>query len=293
LDRSCGDPYKVVPALIADAGEPAAWRYIEFFTANIPNPNTRRVYVRACSRLFAWCEDRGLILTTIRPFDVAAWVEQLQEKHGAPGVKQQLAAVRMLFDWLITGQVLPMNPAAAVRGPKHVVKTGSTPVLDAGEWRKLIDSIPTETVRDLRDRALIATLTYSFARITAALRMKVEDLRPKGASWQVQLHEKGGKRHTMPCHHALAEALRAYIDAASIAEDRKGFLFRTSPRHTATVLTEQPMMQADAWRMIRKRSGRHSRPHRQSHVPRDRDHRLSWQRRRARACVIHPDWTPR
>jgi integrase len=169
-------------------------------------------------------------------------------------VKQQLAAIRMLFDWLITGQVLPMNPAAAVRGPTHVVKTGKTPVLDAGEWRKLIDSIPTETVRDLRDRALIATLTYSFARITAALRMKVEDLQPKGAGWRIHLHEKGGKQHTMPCHHALAEALRAYIDAAGIAEDRKGFLFRTSPRHTATVLTEQPMMQADAWRMIRRRA---------------------------------------
>src|SRR6185312_2207163 len=170
------------------------------------------------------------------------------------GVKQQLAAVRMLFDWLVIGQVVPMNPAAAVRGPKQVVKTGKTPVLEGDEWRRLMNSIPTETVRDLRDRALIATLTYSFARITAALRMKVEDLRPKGASWQIQLHEKGGKLHTMPCHHALAEALRAYIDAANIGEDRKGWLFRTSPRHTATMLTDQPMTQADAWRMIRRRA---------------------------------------
>jgi site-specific recombinase XerC len=133
-------------------------------------------------------------------------VKELQEKHGAPGVKQQLAAVRMLFDWLITGRVVPMNPAAAVRGPKHIVKTGTTPVLDAKEWRKLIDSIPTETVRDLRDRALIATLSCSFARITAALKMKVEDLRPQGAGWRVRLHEKGSKEHEMPCHHALAEA---------------------------------------------------------------------------------------
>src|SRR3954447_7357904 len=86
----------------------------------------------ACTRFFGWCEDRGLTLTTIRPFDVAAWIEQLQEKQGAAGVKQQLAAVR---------------------GPKRVVKTGKTPVLDAGEWRRLIDSIPIETVRDLRDRA--------------------------------------------------------------------------------------------------------------------------------------------
>jgi site-specific recombinase XerD len=243
-----------VPVLIADAGDPAAWRYIDFFAANIRNANTRRAYVRACGRFFGWCEDRGLMLTAIRPFDVAARVEQLQAQHEAPSVKQQLAAVRQLFDWLITGQIVPVNPAAAVRGPTHIVKTGRTPVLDAAEWRKLIDSIPTATVRDLRDRALIATLTYSFARITAALRMKVEDLRPKGAGWQVQLHEKGGKLHTMPCHHALAEALRAYIDAAGIAEDRKGWLFRTSPRHTATVLTDHPMTQADAWRMIRRRT---------------------------------------
>jgi hypothetical protein len=146
----------IVPALIADAGEAAGWRYVEFFTANIRNPHTRRAYARACGRFFAWCEDRGLTLTAIRPHDVAAWVEELQEKHGAPGVKQQLAAVRMLFDWLITGQVVPTNPAAAVRGPKYVVTTGKTPVMDGAEWRKLVDAIPTDTVRDLRDRALIA-----------------------------------------------------------------------------------------------------------------------------------------
>ncbi len=245
---------RLVPALIADAGEPAAWRYIEFFTANIRNANTRRAYARACMTFFAWCKARGLMLTTIRPFDVAAWLEELQTTHSAPGVKQQLAAVRMLFDWLITGQVVPVNPAAAVRGPKHVVRTGRTPVLDAREWRRLIDSIPTETVRDLRDRALIATLTYAFARIGAALKMRIEDLQPHGAGWVVRLHEKGGRQHTMPCHHALAEALHAYIAAAGIAEDKKKVLFRTSRGHAGTALSEQPMTQSDAWRMIRRRA---------------------------------------
>jgi site-specific recombinase XerD len=244
----------VVPALIADAGETAGSQYVEFFTANIRNPHTRRAYARACSQFFAWCEERGLTLTIIRPFDVAAWVEQLQQTHSAPGVKQQLAAVRMLFDWLLIGQSVPTNPCSAVRGPKHVVKTGTTPVLDGKEWHKLIDAIPIDTVRDLRDRALIATLTYSFARIAAALTMKVEDLRPKGAGWQIRLHEKGGKHHTMPCHHALAEALHAYIAAAEIGEDRKGWLFRTSRGHNGSVLSEQPMAQPDAWRMIRRRA---------------------------------------
>jgi site-specific recombinase XerD len=244
----------LVPALIADAGDAAGWRYIEFFTANIRNPNTRRAYARACSRFFEWCDDRGLTLTTIRPFDVATYIETLQQTYAAPGVKQQLAAVRMLFDWLITGQVAPSNPASAVRGPKHVVKTGKTPVLDGKEWRRLIDTIPTDTVRDLRDRALIATLTYGFARVGAALKMRVEDLQAKGSGWLIRLHEKGGKQHMMPCHHALAEALHAYIDAAGIGEDKKGFMFRTSRGHGGTALADQPMAQADAWRMVRKRA---------------------------------------
>jgi site-specific recombinase XerD len=245
---------QVVPALIAEAGEQAAWRYIDFFTANIRSPNTRRAYARACQTFFAWCETRGATLATIRPYDVATYIETRCLTHSAPDVKQQLAAIRMLCDWLVTGQVIPHNPAAAVRGPKHVVKTGKTPVLDATEWRSLLDAIPTKTVRDLRDRALIATLTYSFARIGAALGMTVEDLRPKGAGWQVVLHEKGGKHHVMPCHHALAEALRAYLDAAGIAEDHKGWLFRTSRGHKGDALSGQPMTQPDAWRMIRRRA---------------------------------------
>ena len=244
----------VVPALIISLGEQASWRYVEFFTANIRNPNTRRAYARACARFLAWCEDRGLTLTTIRPHDVGAYIEALQATAAAPTVKQQLAAVRMLFDWLVTGQVMPTNPAAAVRGPKHVVNTGKTPVLDATEWRKLIDSIPIDTVRDLRDRALISTLTYGFARIGAALKMRVEDLEPKGSGWLIRLHEKGGKQHVMPCHHSLAEALHAYIAAAGIGDDKKGILFRTSRGHLGVTLAETPMSQKDAWSMVRKRA---------------------------------------
>jgi site-specific recombinase XerD len=244
----------VVPALVAALGDIASWRYVEFFTANIRNPNTRRAYARACSRFFTWCEHRGLTLAGIRPHDVGAYVEHLQDTAAAPSVKQALAAVRMLFDWLVVGQVMPVNPAAAVRGPKHVVKTGKTPVLDGAEWRRLIDAIPTSIVRDLRDRALIALLTYSFARIGAALAMRVADVRAQGAGWELRLHEKGGKQHAMPCHHALAEALHAYIEAAGIGADRTGMLFRTSRGRRGDVLSEQPMGQADAWRMVRRRA---------------------------------------
>ena len=244
----------LVPVLVADLGEQAAWRYVEFFTANIRNPNTRRAYARACGCFFSWCEQHGLPLAGIRPFSVAAYIEELQRKVSAPSVKQQLAAIRMLCDWLVTGQVMPSNPASSVRGPKHVVKTGKTPVLEGVEWRRLMDAIPQENVRDLRDRALIAVLTYSFARIGAALQMRVEDMRPQGAGWVVRLHEKGGKQHAMPAHHALAEAVHAYVGAAGIGEERKGWLFRSGKGRRPNLLSEQALRQEDAWGMIRRRA---------------------------------------
>src|ERR1700693_837498 len=126
----------VVPAAIADAGEHATRRFLEFFAANIRNRNTRMAYYRACCSFFAWLDINGITeLADIAPIHVAAYIEELQATAAKPTVKQHLAAVRMLFDWLVVGQVLAINPAHAVRGPKHVVRRGKTPVLTADEAR--------------------------------------------------------------------------------------------------------------------------------------------------------------
>ena len=212
-----------LPTLIATAGERARRRFIEFFTANIRNPNTRRAYGRAVSDFFAWCsEQRVGDLAHISPTVVAAYVEQLQHTHAKPSVKQHLAAVRMLFDWLVVGQVVPVNPAHSVRGPKHVIKRGKTPALTAEETRQLLDAIRTDTIAGLRDRALIGTMVYSFARIGAALAMKVQDYYPEGKRWRLRLHEKGGKEHVVPVHHTLEEYLDAYLDVSGIRFQPKG-----------------------------------------------------------------------
>ena len=124
----------VVPAMVADLGEAAALRFIDFFTANIRNPNTRAAYAVAMRGFFRWLRDtRRPELGAMRTHHVSAYVEVLARNYKAPTVKQHLAAIRMLFDWLIVGQVVGQNPAAAVRGPKHVVKKGKTPVLDGDE----------------------------------------------------------------------------------------------------------------------------------------------------------------
>jgi integrase len=170
------DTSATVPALIAARGPHAGRRFVEFFTANIRNPNTRRAYYRAVTEFFDWCDQARLGLLDIEPVHVAAWVERLGREFSPPTVKQWLAAVRMLFDWLVVGQVLAVNPAAAVRGPKYVVRTGKTPVLAATEARQLLDCIDTTTVVGLRDRALIGLLVFTFARIGAALGMIVADV---------------------------------------------------------------------------------------------------------------------
>jgi integrase/recombinase XerD len=172
----------IVPAAIAQAGDKAAKRYIEFFTATIRNPNTRRAYGRAVFDFFLWTDDLGLALPDIEPVHVATYSEQLAQAKAPPTVKQHLAAISMRFDWLTTGGVTAFNPAGSVRGPKHVVKRGKTPVLTADEARQLLDSNDTTTLIGLRDRALIGVMVYSFSRIEAALNMKVADYYVEGVS---------------------------------------------------------------------------------------------------------------
>jgi hypothetical protein len=200
-----------VPAFIAAGGERAGFAFIDFFTAQIRNRNTRAAYALAVRTFCSWCDARQLTLKTLRTHHVVAYVELLGKRYSAPTVKQHLAAIRMLFDWLVVRQVVDMNPAAAVRGPKHVVKRGKTPVLEADEARTLLESIDVSTLVGLRDRALIALLIYTFARVSAAIGMNVEDYYVQGRRSWVRLHEKGGKRHAMPAHHLL----ETYMDEIS------------------------------------------------------------------------------
>ena len=236
----------------------AAERFVEFFTVNIRNPNTRRAYYKAACRFSEWCEGRGLHeLAGVKPVHVAAYIEWLGLAVPAgrglarPTVKQQLAAIRMLFDWLVVGHILDVNPARAVRGPKHVVKKGRTPVLDREEARALLAVIDTSSLVGLRDRALIGVMIYTFARIGAVLQMNVGDYFTQGRRGWVRLHEKGNKEHEAPCHHKLEAFLDEYIAAAGIAGDAGGPLFRTSGRRTGEV---HRMTQADAYRMIQRRA---------------------------------------
>jgi site-specific recombinase XerD len=206
----------------------AAERFIDFFTANIRNKHTRRAYYNAACRFSDFCAQRGVHdLKYVKPLHVASYVESLLKGFAKPTIKQHLAAIRMLFDWLVVGQIIDGNPAHAVRGPKHVVTKGRTPVLNREEARALLSSIDTSTLTGLRDRALIALMIYTFARVGAVLQMNVCDYFSQGRRGWVRLHEKGGKEHEAPCVPKFEAYLDACIAAAGIADDKDGPLFRT------------------------------------------------------------------
>ena len=240
-----------LPPIVQRAGPMAAERVVEFFTAQIRNVNTREAYAKAVTQFFNWCDDRGLELDQISAVAVAAYVEELQGVYRAPTIKQHLAAIRRLFDWLVVGQVVPWNPTAAVRGPTHVVKRGKTPVLQPAEVRLLLDSIDTSAIGGLRDRALMGVMIYSFARVSAVVSMDVDDYYQQGKRWWLRLREKGGKHHALPVHHKAEAYLDAYLAGAGIAGERGSPLWRSLTR--TRELGERRMSRVDVFRMVKRR----------------------------------------
>lgn len=239
-----------LPALITDEGRPTTKRFIEFFTAHIRNKNTREAYGRAVRDFFVWCDEHKVgPLIDIEAIHIASYIEQLSQEKAPQTVKQRLAAIKAVFDFLVTGGVLSANPATAVRGPRYSTKKGKTPILLVDDAKALIKSISTDNLPGLRDRAIIATMIYSFARVSATLGMDVNDVFPMHHRLWLRLAEKGGKHHEVPCHHNLETYLREYIDAAGIEE---GPLFRTL-RGRSGQLNENRLNRSECLMMIKRR----------------------------------------
>lgn len=132
-------------------------------------------------------------------------VKILTSEREPQTVKQQLAALRMLFDWMVTGKCMPSNPASSVRSPRYSYKKGKTLILDEDGVKKLFAGIDTSTVTGLRDRALIAMMYYTFGRVSAVVALDVKDYYPRGERYFIGLKEKGSKHHEVPVHHKAQE----------------------------------------------------------------------------------------
>jgi site-specific recombinase XerD len=244
-----------LPAVIADAGPAASQRYAEFFAASIRNRNTRTAYWHACHQFLARCEEAGLTLDAIQPVHVAGYVEHLSQSAAAPTVKQHLAAIRRMFDFLVVGQILPANPAASVRGPKHVVSEGKTPILDADEVRTLFAQFDDTRLIDLRDRAILGAMVYSFARVGAVAKLRVKDYYRQGSRAWFVLDEKGGKQNRVPAHHQVAEYVEQYLARAGIESQRETPLFRSLGRgRGGRAVTERGLRREEIFATVRRRT---------------------------------------
>src|SRR6267378_4643542 len=199
------------PILIERAGPSQKVYFFEFFTVPIRNAHTRAAYYRAIQQFLSWCERAGYQdLEDIEPITVAAYIESLQRHAAPPTVKQHMAAIRMLFSWLTEKGVLAMNPAREVKTERFSRTEGKTPAFVEGEVQRLLGVIETSTHIELRDRALLGTLAYSFARIGAVVNLKVEDYYPSGKRFLLRFKEKG-KEKELPVHHKLEELLDQYL----------------------------------------------------------------------------------
>lgn len=274
-----------VPHLVADAGKPAADLTLEFFTARIPNPNTRKAYGRAVFRFCEWCQLQGVALRELAPPTVVAYLEGLQDSLNPSSIKLTAAAIRHWLDFLTSRGALPYNPALSVRTPRLVVSEGKTPVLEREDARKLLALLDGKkpdgtlleeakasdgnarprTVVELRDRAAVSVMLYNWLRVEALCSMRVGDFVDNPSGAYLVAHEKGGKQRKLPAHHVVVEALRAYLEAGNLRDrgdesaaarnrdgDKKAPLFQSAPARSGA-LSGKRMSSRNMLAMVKRR----------------------------------------
>jgi integrase/recombinase XerD len=235
------------PAIVKAAGRAAEFAWEEFFQAELANAHTRKNYMHAVRGFLAWVEDRGLDLPRITPADVGEYFQGLD--LAVPTKKLHLAALRRFFDRLVNRHVAVINPAATVKAERYSVVEGKTPEIAAEQARALLKSIDISNPVGLRDRAVLAVLVYTAARVGAVAKLTVKNLAHDGAQYTLRFSEKGGKSREIPVRHDMEQFLLGYTAAAGITE---GPLFRTANRKTKT-LTRNAMSGIDICRMMKRR----------------------------------------
>ena len=240
-----------VPELVTSAGPAAVFVWEEFVYGRLRNRHTRRNYSHAVARFLAWCEYRGIELSRIAPRDVGQYLDELEF---APATKKlHLSALRHFFDQLVSRHVVILNPASSVRGERLQVVEGRTPEITVKQARHLLGSIDTSHAIGLRDKAIIAILIYTAARVGAVARLRRGDYYDAGEQYCLRFTEKGTKTREIPVRHDLCGFLSAYLNAARLEYSEKSTpLFRTTIRRTKR-MTQNAMSAGDMARMVKRR----------------------------------------
>lgn len=240
-----------LPVLVQQSGSTAQFAWEEFIYGRIRNPYTRAAYERAIRRFLSHCDALGKQLPTVSPRDVGNYLDQ---QDYAPATKKlHLSAIRHFFDTLVTRHVVMLNPAHSVRGPRLQVVEGKTPEITVPQARKLMRSIDTSHVVGLRDRAIIAIMIYTAARVGAVATLRRSDFYDLGDQHCLRFSEKGGKSREIPVRHDLQRFIGDYLSAGGIEyADKSTPLFRTTVRKSRK-LTQNAMTAGDMARMVKRR----------------------------------------
>ena len=247
------------PEIIKAAGPNAEYAYADFFKAKIANVNTRKAYKRAVDRFLGFCQQRGIELRQVTSFLIGDYLEHhLIDPNGhplsAPSKKQHLAALRHFFDNQQMYHGVVLNPAASVRGPKHVAHEGQTPAFDDKQVRALFKSITTDDILGLRDKTILMVLAYTAARAGAVAKLRLEDYYSDGTQWWFHFGEKGGKVHLVPARHDLQQQMETYLKAANLAGGPgKAPLFRSARGRARRLSPDRGLTGNDLLRIVKRR----------------------------------------
>ncbi len=240
-----------MPSLVASAGGNARFAWDEWFSAEIRNPHTRRAYARAVRQFLDWCESQTLALRDITPGSVGEYYDTLPAS--IPTKKQQLSALRCFFDRMVIRHAVGVNPAASVRGERYSLTEGRTPQITVDQEKALLASIQTDDIVGLRDRAIVAVLVYTAARIGAVAGLTVGSFAISDSQPFLRFHEKGGKVREIPARSDLAVYLSAYLDEAGLLSAPSiSPLFRRIDRK-GKALTSHAMTADGMGRMLKRR----------------------------------------
>ena len=245
-----------LPALVESAGSNARFAYEEFIYGKIRNASTRKNYSHAIRKFLSFSGQRGRKLSGIMPRDVGEFIDSMP--HSDATKKLYLSALRHFFDVLVQRHVTLLNPAASVRGPRLKVVEGKTPEIGIENARKLLDSLDIGTLVGLRDRAIIAVMIYTAARVSAVSKMNVRDFYDVGNQYCLRLGEKGGKSREIPCRHDLQLFIEQYLSRIE-SHSKCSPLFLTAIGKTDR-LSDRRMSSGDISRMVKRKC-------RQAHMP--------------------------
>jgi site-specific recombinase XerD len=168
-----------------------------------------------------------------------------------PTKKLHLSAIRRFCDLLVQRHVMLLNPALSVRTERYSSLEGKTPEITREQARRLLDSIPLQSPADRRDKAVLATLIYTAARVGAVAKLRLRDFTDDGQQSVLKFREKGGIDRTIPVRHDLQQWLTEYRELLGSSEDRAAPLFRTLTR--SGTLSDHPLSAIDISRLLKRR----------------------------------------